>query len=109
MSGLHSSSLCVEHDEASAIYANITLAVFFIFSVLQQTHFNWVDQELQQNLIDVLGIVEGTTGEERSFNHVADGEKIVGSVQSFLREPVSRLAECNNPSNKCKDGPQTFL
>ena len=47
-------------------------------------------------------------GEERSFNHVADCKKIVGSVQSFLCEPVSRLAECNNPSNKCKDGPHFF-
>ena len=28
---------------------------------------------------------------------------------SFLCEPVARLAECNNPSNKCKDGPRTFL
>ena len=28
---------------------------------------------------------------------------------SFLCEPVARLAECNNPSNKCTDGPQTFV
>ena len=48
-------------------------------------------------------------GEERSFNRMADGEKIVGPVQSFLREPVARFAECNNPANKCKDGPRTFL
>ena len=51
----------------------------------------------------------GTTGEERSFNRVADGEKIVGPVQSFLREPVARLAGRNGPSNKHKDGPRTFL
>ena len=40
---------------------------------------------------------------------MADGEKIVGALQSFLREPVARLAECNNPSNKFKGGQQTFL
>ena len=50
-----------------------------------------------------------TTCEEHSFNHAADGEKFVGLVQSFLCELVARLAECNNPSSKCKDGPQTFL
>ena len=31
MSGLHSSSLCMEHDEAAAMYANITFAVFIVF------------------------------------------------------------------------------
>ena len=48
-------------------------------------------------------------GEERSFNRVADGEKIVGPVQSLLCEFVARFAEFNNPSNKCKDGPRMFL
>ena len=31
MSDLHSSLLCVEHDEASAMNANITLAVFVLW------------------------------------------------------------------------------
>ena len=31
MSGLHSSSLCMEYDEASAMYANIILAFFLFF------------------------------------------------------------------------------
>ena len=31
MSGLHNSSFCVEHDDASAMYANITLAIFVSF------------------------------------------------------------------------------
>ena len=31
ISCLHSSSLCVEHDEASAMNANITLAVFVLW------------------------------------------------------------------------------
>ena len=31
ISGLHSSSLCVEHDEAYAMNANITLAVFVLW------------------------------------------------------------------------------
>ena len=37
------------------------------------------------------------------------GLENVGPVHSFLREPVARFAGCNNPSNKCKDGPRTFL
>ena len=38
MSGLHSSLLCVEPDEASAMYANITLAVFvFCFRAATST------------------------------------------------------------------------
>ena len=44
-----------------------------------------------------------------SFSHAADSEKFVCLVQSFLCELVARLAECNNPSSKCKDGPRTFL
>ena len=28
---------------------------------------------------------------------------------SYVSEPAARLAEYNNRSNKCKDGPQTFL
>ena len=31
MSGLHNSSFCVEHDDASAMYANIILAIFVLF------------------------------------------------------------------------------
>ena len=38
----------------------------------------------------------------------ADGE-IAGPIQSFPSKPVARQAERNNPSNKCKDGPLTFL
>ena len=38
MSGLHGSSLCVEHDEASAMYANIKLVVFvFCFCAAAST------------------------------------------------------------------------
>ena len=38
ISGLHSSSLCVEHDEVSAMYANMTLAVFvFCFRAATST------------------------------------------------------------------------
>ena len=35
MSGLHSSPLCVEHDKAYAMYANITLAVFVCVCVFR--------------------------------------------------------------------------
>ena len=38
MSGLHGSSLCMEHDEASAMYANIKLVVFvFCFCAAAST------------------------------------------------------------------------
>ena len=38
MSGLHSSSLCVKHDEAAAMYTNITLVAFvFCFRAAKRT------------------------------------------------------------------------
>ena len=58
MSGLHSSSLCVEHDEASAMYANITLAVFvFCFcaatpgpiEVVQPVRVDWFKNHVHLN------------------------------------------------------------
>ena len=35
------------------------------------------------------------TGKERSSDRAADGEKIVGLLQSFLREPVQMLGLLN--------------
>ena len=75
--------------------------------MLRLAHCNWVDRadrigpacqsglvqqpcaEMQQNLLDVLGTVD----EDHSFSRAADGQKIVGPVQSFLREPVASLAD----------------
>ena len=116
MSGLHSSSLCVEPDEASAVTEcqHYTCSICVLFSCCDKhTLTGWARADrdgpacakMHQNLLDV----PGTVDEERSFKRVVYGKKIVGPVQNFLREPVARLAECNNPSNKCKDGSRTFL
>ena len=41
MPGLHNSSFCVEHDDASAMYANIALAVF-VFYFFDATGTLWL-------------------------------------------------------------------
>ena len=50
----------------------------------------------------------GTTGEERSFNLAAGGQKIVGPVQSFLREPVASLADATIEAINAKMGHEHF-
>ena len=94
--------------------------------MLKQAHFSWVGRSFtrwsslskricSRTLCCDAAKPVGRAGDSRrgprarnalSIARHWDGEKIVDLVQSFLREPV---AECNNLSNKYKDGPRTFL
>ena len=125
ISGLHSSSLCVEHDEASATRQHYTCSICVLFSCCNKhTLAGWARADRGGPVCQWISSRTMHWDAAKPVRHPRDSRwgplarnalSIMWQMArslflfSFLCEPVARLAECNNPSNKCKDRPQTFV